>query len=240
MGKRTVLVTGGKRGIGAGIVEAFLNQGCQVIAVDKDFPPGWSRDHKNENLFTYRVDISRPEEIESLATAMQEFGKLDVLINNAGIGITKPLTELDVAEWDMVINTNLRGTFLMVKWHLPLLKLGENPCVINLASTRAFMSEPNTEAYSASKGGIVALTHSLAASLGKDGIRVNCVSPGWIETNPEAVLSDADHSQHLVGRVGEPADIAQACIYLASREAGFITGTNLTIDGGMTVKMIYV
>jgi NAD(P)-dependent dehydrogenase (short-subunit alcohol dehydrogenase family) len=237
--KRTVVVTGGKRGIGAAICAAFLERGCQVVAVDKDFAGGLARDGEREGLYTYQADISQPLEVASFAQTMEELGPIHVLVNNAGYGITKPLEELAVDEWDAVLNTNLRGAFLMVKYTLPLLKQGKGS-VINIASTRAFMSEPNTEAYSASKGGIVALTHALAASLGQFGIRVNCISPGWIETNPEAVLTLEDHSQHLVGRVGVPGDIAQACVYLASPEAGFITGTNLTIDGGMTVKMIYV
>lgn len=241
MSKRIVVVTGGKRGIGAAIVEAFLGQGCQVLALDRDLPPGLVRSEENDNLYTYRGDVSQPVEIQAFVEALQEdFGRVDVLVNNAGIGIFKPLDELEIEEWDQVLNTNLRGPFLMTKYLLPLLRNGQDPSIINIASTRAFQSEPNTESYSASKGGVVALTHALAASLGKYGIRVNCISPGWIETNPDAELTSEDHSQHLVGRVGIPSDIAHACVYLASSAAGFITGTNLTIDGGMTVKMIYV
>lgn len=239
MDKRTVVVTGGKRGIGAAICTAFLSRGDTVIAVDKDFSPGLNVFGEKEGSYTFQADVSRPEDISAFARAVEGFGPIHVLVNNAGIGITKPLEDLAVEEWDLVINTNLRGAFLMVKYTLPLLKQGK-ASIINIASTRAFMSEPHTEAYSASKGGIVALTHALAASLGPYGIRVNCISPGWIETNPHAVITPEDHSQHLVGRVGIPADIASACVFLASQEAGFITGTNLTIDGGMTVKMIYV
>jgi NAD(P)-dependent dehydrogenase (short-subunit alcohol dehydrogenase family) len=117
----------------------------------------------------------------------------------------------------------------------------------NIASSRAFMSEPDTEAYSASKGGIISLTHSLAVSLGKHGISVNSISPGWIDVSNwqkksnsgQALSRDLDHSQHPVGRVGTPEDIANACMFLCSGEAGFITGTNLMVDGGMTIKMIY-
>ncbi|MGI6147744.1 MAG: SDR family oxidoreductase [Limnochordia bacterium] len=239
MNKRTVVVTGGRRGIGAAVVAAFRERGDRVIALDKDYPPGLAADEDN-GFWTYGADVCCPEQVADFAEAVGKFGSIHVLVNNAGIGITKPLEELSVAEWDLVLNTNLRGPVLMVKYTLPLLKAAGKACVVNIASTRAFMSEPNTEAYSASKGGIVALTHALAASLGPCGIRVNCISPGWIETNPEAKLTPEDHSQHLVGRVGVPDDIARACIYLASPEAGFITGTNLTIDGGMTVKMIYV
>lgn len=240
MNKRIVVVTGGKRGIGAAVVDAFLAQGSLVIALDRDFSPGLVRSEASQDLYTYRGDVSQPIEVQAFTEVLQEFGRVDVLVNNAGIGIFKPLEDLEIDEWNYVLNTNLRGPFLMTKFLLPLLRKGQNPSIINIASTRAFQSEPNTESYSASKGGVVALTHSLAVSLSRYGIRVNCISPGWIETNPDAELTNEDHKQHLVGRVGVPSDIAHACVYLASPEAGFITGTNLTIDGGMTVKMIYV
>lgn len=111
--------------------------------------------------------------------------------------------------------------------------------IINISSTRAFMSEENSEAYAASKGGLLSLTHALAASLSHKQIRVNCISPGWIETKNYKDLKDSEHKQHFAGRVGYPDDIVSACLYLSSKEAGFITGTNLIIDGGMTKKMIY-
>jgi NAD(P)-dependent dehydrogenase (short-subunit alcohol dehydrogenase family) len=110
--------------------------------------------------------------------------------------------------------------------------------IVNIASTRAFMSEPGSEAYAASKGGIVALTHALAASLAPDKIRVNCISPGWIETRDYESLREADHKQHFSGRVGKPNDIARACLYLAAPGNEFINGENIIIDGGMTRRMI--
>ena len=131
------------------------------------------------------------------------------------------------------------------KYCVPFMKPGSS--IINISSTRAFMSEPETEAYSASKGGIAALTHSMAVSLSKKNIRVNSISPGWIDVSgwkkgsrKEDILTKADHEQHPAGRVGKPEDIAAACFYLTGEEAGFVTGTNLNVDGGMTVKMIYV
>ena len=111
--------------------------------------------------------------------------------------------------------------------------------IVNIASTRAFMSEPNAEAYAASKGGIIALTHALAASLSPYNITVNSISPGWIETGDYGALRDKDHSQHLSGRVGTPEDIARACMYLTQEGNNFVTGTNITVDGGMTKKMMY-
>ena len=131
------------------------------------------------------------------------------------------------------------------KYCVPFMKPGSS--IVNISSTRAFMSEPETEAYSASKGGIAALTHSMAVSLSKKNIRVNSISPGWIDVSgwkkgsgKEEVITEADHKQHPAGRVGKPEDIAAACFYLTGEEAGFVTGTNLNVDGGMTVKMIYV
>ncbi|MNP17086.1 2-(S)-hydroxypropyl-CoM dehydrogenase [compost metagenome] len=111
--------------------------------------------------------------------------------------------------------------------------------IVNIASTRSIMSEPNTEAYSASKGAIVALSHALAITLGEEGIRVNCISPGWIETGEYGGLRDIDHQQHPAGRVGTPEDIARACLYLTHPNNDFVTGTHLVVDGGMTRKMIY-
>jgi NAD(P)-dependent dehydrogenase (short-subunit alcohol dehydrogenase family) len=140
---------------------------------------------------------------------------------------------------------NLTSHFLCSQLFAPAL-MQTKGCIINIASTRALMSEPNTEPYSASKGGILALTHSLAVTLGPRGVRVNCVSPGWIDTSAWQVkptpsgLRRRDHRQHPAGRVGRPEDVAAACLFLADPGAsGFLTGANLVVDGGMTRKMIY-
>ena len=153
---------------------------------------------------------------------------------------------MSLAEWNRVLAINLTGTFLCAKYSAPHLAKTKGS-IVNIASTRALMSEPDTETYSASKGGVVALTHSLALSLGPD-VRVNCISPGWIEVSGwkkrrarrAAKLSEMDHKQHPAGRVGRPEDIASLVAYLISPEAGFITGANFIVDGGMTRKMIYV
>jgi NAD(P)-dependent dehydrogenase (short-subunit alcohol dehydrogenase family) len=170
-----------------------------------------------------------------------------VLVNNAGIGATKPFLELPVGDFDRVLAVNLRGAFLCSQTmarHMVHHKCAGS--IINIASTRAFMSEPNTEAYAASKGGIVALTHATAMSLSPHRIRVNCICPGWIEVrdwqfSQRAEIphhSKRDREQHPAGRVGTPEDIAEACLYFAEH-AGFVTGQHLVIDGGMSVKMIY-
>ena len=147
------------------------------------------------------------------------------------------MDKLPLAEWNRRIGTNLTGVFLMTKHAAAHLRRSRG-AVVNLASTRALQSEPDTEAYAASKGGVVALTHALALSLGPR-VRVNCVSPGWIETKG-ASLSRADHAQHPVGRVGRPEDVAELVAFLLSEAAGFATGQNYVLDGGMTRKMIYI
>jgi NAD(P)-dependent dehydrogenase (short-subunit alcohol dehydrogenase family) len=142
-----------------------------------------------------------------------------------------------VADWDRVLAVNLRGPFLCARDTAPLLRRAGSAVIINIASTRALMSEPDNEAYAASKGGLLALTHALANSLGP-AIRVNAIAPGWIHTRGEP-LRPEDHAQHPVGRVGRPEDVAQACLFLATAESAFMTGQCLVLDGGMTIKMIY-
>jgi NAD(P)-dependent dehydrogenase (short-subunit alcohol dehydrogenase family) len=146
-----------------------------------------------------------------------------------------PVEKLSLARWNRRIAVNLTGAFLMAKHAVPHLRRARG-AIVNIASTRAGQSEPHTEAYSASKGGLVALTHALANSLGPE-VRVNCVSPGWIAHQP---VRKKDHAQHPVGRVGRDADVAELVAYLISDAAGFVTGQNFVIDGGMTKKMIYV
>ncbi len=176
------------------------------------------------------------------------FGGVDAIVNNTGIGRGKPVTQLTLDEWNRVLATNLTSIFLFAKHGSPHLAAGGGGAMVNIASTRALMSEKNTEAYSASKGGVVAITHALSVSLGP-AVRVNCISPGWIETGPwkkrgkrrEAHHSEQDRLQHPAGRVGNPQDIAEMVSFLLDADrSGFITGQNFVIDGGMTKKMIYV
>ena len=171
--------------------------------------------------------------MQSIAATEQ---RLDALICNAGFMIRKPIAELSLAEWSAVLTTNLTSTFLLVRAAEALLHAAKG-AVVTIASSRARMSEPNTESYSASKGGLVALTHALAISLGPD-IRVNCISPGWILTKgPEP--TEQEHAFHPTGRVGRPEDIAALAAFLVGPESGFITGAEFVVDGGVTRKMIY-
>lgn len=249
---QTAVVTGGGQGIGRAVAEMLAREGAHVYIAEMDEEAGTEcegRIRENGGAATFvSTDVSRPEDVRRLMERIgKERGKLHILCNNAGISLFLPLEELSVEEWDRVIDINLRSVFLCAKYGLPLLRRAGQASIINIASTRALMSEPHTEAYSASKGGILALTHALAISLGPT-VRVNAISPGWIETSEwkkksarkPAQLTEEDHRQHPAGRVGRPEDIARAVRFLASPDAEFITGANLVIDGGMTVKMIYV
>jgi NAD(P)-dependent dehydrogenase (short-subunit alcohol dehydrogenase family) len=175
---------------------------------------------------------------DAVETLLRRFGRLDGVVSNAGIMIRKPLRRLTLAEWHRVIDTNLTAAFLLARAAEKALRQARG-AMVTIASTRALMSEADTESYSASKGGLLALTHALAISLAPD-VRVNCVSPGWIETKDYAGLRRKDHAQHPTGRVGRPQDVAEMVAWLLdNNRSGFVTGANFVIDGGMTRKMIY-
>ncbi|WP_028547826.1 glucose 1-dehydrogenase [Paenibacillus sp. UNC451MF] len=249
---KVAAITGGAQGIGKAVSLAFAKAGYEVSIADTDKEAGLEtvqeiRQAGGKSLFM-RVDVAKEDDISRwMKVTLAELGRLDVLVNNAGISRGGSMLELPVTQFDEVIGVNLRGAFMCSQQAAAIMKRQGSGVILNMASTRALMSEADTEAYSASKGGLLALTHAMAVSLGGYGIRVNAISPGWIETSDwqkasrrqTPVHSERDRLQHPVGRVGNPDDIASACLYLAGNQAGFITGQNLVIDGGMTVKMIY-
>jgi hypothetical protein len=222
------LVTGGARGIGAAIAARFLAKDWTVVVADRD-PASIGR--------SVICDVSDETAVAALVDGIRQTeGRLDALICNAGFGIRKPFEQLSLAEWSSVLATNLTSIFLLVHAAASLLRTAHG-AVVTIASTRAHMSEPNSEAYAASKGGIVALTHALAISLAPE-IRVNCISPGWILTKgPEPTAEE--HAFHPAGRVGIPNDIAALAVFLVGADSGFITGAEFVVDGGVTRKMIY-
>jgi hypothetical protein len=247
-----VLVTGGGQGIGRITARLFAERGGLVTLADLDDEAG------NEceaailaaagTAQFIHADVADEREVTALFhKADERFGPVSVLINNAGFGSPGTLFTRPFAEWQRVIAVNLGGVYLCSRAAAGQMREAGGGAIVNIASTRALMSEPDTEPYSASKGGIVALTHSLAVSLGQYAIRVNAVSPGWIDVSSQKKSSAAhqehlreiDHLQHPARRVGRGDDIAWACLYLASEQSGFITGTNLVVDGGMTIRMIY-
>jgi NAD(P)-dependent dehydrogenase (short-subunit alcohol dehydrogenase family) len=199
-------------------------------------------------LLFVRCDVASERSVHAcIGRTLQRYGRLDALVNNAGLASpeTGPVEKLALREWNRRLAVNLTGMFLMAKHAAAPLRRARG-AMVNIASTRALQSEPDTEAYAASKGGVVSLTHALAISLGPK-VRVNCVSPGWIDVSAlkkraarkPAQLSRADHAQHPTGRVGRPEDVAELVAFLLSDAAGFITGQNYVLDGGMTKKMIY-
>lgn len=252
---KTVIVTGAGQGIGKAVAQAFSHHEANVVIAERDEEAGqevvsWltGKGAAPESLLFVPCDVASEEQVKAMVRqAVERFGRIDFLINNAGISKFTPFDELDAAGWDQVLNVNLRGAFLCAKYAAPHLKATHKGAIINIASTRAHQSEKESEAYAASKGGLLSLTHALAISLGPD-VRVNAISPGWIEVRnwkKKQDRQDVKHSreeneQHPAGRVGEPEDIGRAAVFLCSGEASFITGQNLVIDGGMSKKMIYL
>jgi NAD(P)-dependent dehydrogenase (short-subunit alcohol dehydrogenase family) len=222
------LVTGGAHGIGTAIASRLQGDGWNVVVADRD-PASVGR--------SVICDVSDEAAVVAVIEGIRRTEcRLDALICNAGFGIRKPIAELSLAEWTSVLATNLTSAFLLVRAAESLLRAA-NGAVVTIASTRAHMSEPNTEAYSASKGGLVALTHALAISLGPD-VRVNCISPGWILTKGPAPTME-EKAFHPAGRVGSPEDVAALAAFLVGPDSRFITGSEFVVDGGVTRKMIY-
>lgn len=240
------VVTGAAHGIGLAVAMSLIKNGYRVLIADKDqalLRKIESRLGGDEGLQTCCVDVAQESAVKNLfARVTADYGRLDLLVNNAANANPKngPLENLSLADWHARIAVNLTGTFLCVRAALPLLKKSCGS-IINMSSTRSLMSEPHTEAYAATKGGLDAFTHALAISYGP-AVRVNAIRPGWIDTrdgDDKSPLSKIANEQHPVGRVGEPEDIANLVVFLASKQSSFITGQIINVDGGMTRKMIY-
>ena len=241
---RRVFVTGGGHGIGRAIVEAFTAAGDNVSFCDIDSERG-EVVAKTTGARFYTLDVCDKEALESVIDRLlNEWGDIDIIVNNVGIGGFEPITESSVENFERVINTNLRSAFItsrLLAIHRE--KMGNTNSygrIVNLCSTRYLQSEAGTEAYAASKGGIWSLTHALAISLAPYHITVNCIAPGWISVNEDEVLRPEDHEFHPSGRVGRAEDIANCCIFLCDVKNDFINGQCITIDGGVTKKMIYI
>ena len=220
---KVVVVTGGANGIGKCIAEQFAKNGSQVCVIDK--VPG---NH-------YIGDIADKCVIESFVKYIADnYGRVDYIINNA-LPIMKGIDDCSYEDFQYALSVGVAAPFYLVKLLIPYLTQGAS--IINISSSRDRMSQPQTESYTAAKGGIAALTHALAVSLAGKA-RVNSISPGWIDTQ-YVEYEGADALQQPVGRVGNPMDIANMVLFLCSEKAGFITGENICIDGGMTKQMIY-
>lgn len=221
--KKVVVVTGGAQGIGRCIADEFSKAGATVCVIDKQ--PG--------NHFV--GDLADKLVLERFAKeVIEKHGHLDYLINNA-LPLMKGIDECSYEEFQYAMSVGVTAPFYLTKLFLP--HFAEGAAIVNISSSRDRMSQPQTESYTAAKGGIASLTHAMAVSLaGK--VRVNSISPGWIDT-ASTVYEGPDATQQPVGRVGNPMDIACMVLYLCSSKAGFITGENICIDGGMTHQMIY-
>ncbi|WP_265501043.1 SDR family NAD(P)-dependent oxidoreductase [Paracoccus beibuensis] len=247
---KTALVTGGAQGIGKGIVTRLRTDGWRVAVFDIDREAVGELCDADEEILGLQVDVGSEEDVARGFDALRGWldgEPLNLLVSNAGLAdpVSGPIEDLSLDGWRRWQDSHVTGAFLCIRAAVPLLRTGRGS-IVTMSSTRAHQSEPQTEAYAAAKGALVALTHALAVSLGP-AIRVNTILPGWIETGPwqkVAKREDPDHSaadrdQHPVGRVGRPEDVAGLVAWLASEEAGFVTGQQFVIDGGMSVRMIY-
>ena len=222
-GRKVAVITGGARGIGRAVADAFRREGVSVHIIDKR-PGEW-----------FTGDVSDRESLERFAeSVIAESGHVDYLVNNA-LPLMKGIDECSWDEFSYALAVGVTAPFYLTKLLMPYFAPGAS--VVNISSSRDRMSQPQTESYTAAKGGIAALTHAMAVSLAGKA-RVNSISPGWIDTTGSSITG-ADALQQPVGRVGRPEDIAEMVLFLCSEKAGFITGENICIDGGMTKLMIY-
>ena len=246
---KVAIVTGSARGIGEGIARVFSREGASVVVADILEIDGKKiadelKDKVGNAVFV-KTDVSESKSVQNMIqTTITKFGKLDILVNNAGYHISKNIEETSEEEWELIINTNLRSTFLCSKYAIPYLRKTKG-CIINISSMVGLVGQSNAGAYSATKGGQIAMSKGMALDFAPDGIRVNTICPGWIQTplvedwfsqqkNPDASRAYI-YGVHPLGRIGTPEECGLASLYLASDDSGFITGITLNIDGGVTL-----
>lgn len=238
---KVVLITGGSQNIGLAICEAFLAAGAQVICADL-YPP------EDDRLHFVKTNIADEDDVAILMeTVADEFGRLDALINNAGICIEVPIQEMSVCQWDRVIDVNVKGVFLTTKHGFSLLCQSGEGAIVNISSIEGLGANPLHSVYGASKGAVSSFTHNTALEYGPHNIRCNAIAPGWINTpfNEKLLAQYPDREKvdteiralHPAGRLGLPDDIAKTALWLASPAAGFITGQTIVVDGGRLAKL---
>ena len=249
---RVALITGGAQGIGRAITALFQQHGAYAFVLDSDHGAGsrtaaeLTADHPTRPVRFIPTDLREATEIQNAVQSLRQFhDHVDVLVNNAGIGLYKPTETVTAGDWDLVLNVNLRGAFLLAKELLTLFP-ATGGSIVNISSIHASHAFPNSVPYACSKAAMVALTRNLALDLGPRHIRVNCICPGYIDTrlweqrlrtssNPDEIARQTA-ALHPVGRRGVPHDIAEAALFFASDSSAFITGTYLVVDGGLTVR----
>ena len=246
---KVALVTGAGKGIGKGCAEVLSWQGARIAAGDIDHVAGLKTAKEIEagggKAVFLQADVSKADDVQKMiAQAMEVFGRLDILINNAGYHISKNVEDTSEEEWDYILNTNLRSVFLCSKYAIPHLRKTRG-AIVNMSSMVGLVGQRNAGAYSATKGGIIAMTKGMALDFAKDGIRVNCICPGWVETplvedwfnqqaDPQAT-KEYIFGRHPLGRIATPEEIGNAAVFLCSEQSSFITGVALPLDGAVTL-----
>lgn len=252
--EQVAIVTGAGSGIGRAIAERFAAQGVSVVIADINEQTGTAAADAlataGARAHFSRTDVSQPDEMERLVTTtVKRFGRLDIMVNNAGVNFVKPFLETSVADWQRVINIDLQGTFLGCKFAVQqFVAQGDGGCIVNISSVHSVATLPGAAPYAAAKGGVTQLTRALAIELGAHRIRVNAVCPGlintriWQDIKASSSQGDAIKAYWQRGiplrREGEPEEIAQLVTWICSDQASYVTGANLMIDGGMTAMLM--
>lgn len=247
---KTAIVTGAARGIGAAIAVRFAEEGAQVVLADLlaegEETARMIREAGGQAVFC-RTDVSKTEDVQALiATAVETYGGLHILCNNAGVNIPGSILDITEEIWDLTMNVNLKGMFLVSKYGIPELQKAGGGSIVNIGSANSLVAEPLLSAYVTSKGGVLMLTKSMALDFAQDNIRVNCVCPGWVDTTINdahaELFGGRDHvvanisDFQPIGRMIQPREIANVALFLASDESSAMTGSAIVPDGGMTAK----
>jgi NAD(P)-dependent dehydrogenase (short-subunit alcohol dehydrogenase family) len=253
MGKssgRVCLVTGAAKGIGRAVAARLADDGASVALadVDEDAVVRAAEELRSAgaDVTAHRVDVAQSREVAAwVAATAEHFGRIDALVNNAGVAVSGGVEGLSEEDWDRVVSINLKGVWLGMKYAIPVMRATGGGSIVNMSSVQALVGFPGWAGYAATKGGIIALTQQAAVEYGPENIRVNCLAPGTIMTpmneaifrsaaDPEALIADWN-SSHALGRFGQPTEVAAAAAFLVSDDSSFVTGACLRVDGGLTV-----
>jgi NAD(P)-dependent dehydrogenase (short-subunit alcohol dehydrogenase family) len=245
------IVTGAAKGIGWGIATVFSKEGAKVVVVDWDEETGRKTaaeiNAAGGDAIFVKCDVSNEDQVKSMIQAtLDKYGRIDILVNNAAVGVYMPVTEATSEDWDHCLSVNLKGVFLCSKYTIPHMQRVGKGAIVNISSVHAYANVNGTSPYAASKGGVTALTRAMAMDYSPT-IRVNAIAPGWVLTPLIQGIFDsyADPAEQqriveqrqVMKRIGRPEDIGYAAVFLASDEASFITGTQLFVDGGLTAQL---